>query len=121
MEYPAEYDASDREEVDRFKGWRRQVADSIGDACLFLGGAPPALALLWAEAAAAHPAACASPGGSPGGWRRLEAALAAMLAAVDFRGASGRDPPTSVDAALAPPLLGLLLGLPAALGAAWPG
>jgi len=79
------------------------------------------MTLLWEAAVDAHPLACAPAlSSTPLGWLKLEAVLASMLAAIDFRGASGREKPSHVEPSLAPQLLNLLLGLPSAVGeAAW--
>ena len=95
------------------------MGESIGDTCLFFGTTNRTIALVWRAAVAAYRLACSTPS-NLNGWIKLEASLTAMLAAIDFRGPSGREPPSHVDAQLAPQLLNMLLGLPAAIGeAAW--
>lgn len=79
LSYPLDYDATDKEEVDKFDAWRRQVGDTVGDCCLFLG-VNAVLSLLWEEAAQEGPVVA-----STGNWLKLEGSLKAMLAAVRER------------------------------------
>ena len=74
MAYPADYDPADKEEVENFNSWRREVSDALEDCCFFLGQAQ-VVAMIWQKVVTEqYPQLQAS-----GDWRGLEGCLYALL------------------------------------------
>ena len=74
MAYPADYDQTDREEVENFTSWRHEVSDALEDCCIFLGQRN-VVSMIWQRLVAVeYPQLQAS-----GDWRGLEGCLYALL------------------------------------------